>query len=220
MIYGNQENLSTIMKKMKTVLEIVDMGEDKQFSIHNLLDFLLIDTTEKGAKVSQTLIKLANDSAKTIQGLAEILEENIAFPDSKDNYKWSLKLKGAKINVNGPVAEQTGMESSGQRFILMEQDLSKSSKKKTWGIKIKKLGGWIGVGISLKSQIVGSNFNFHYTTIGHGSYLISTNGYSWSHSVKEYNSALKCFTFAIGDTVYIEYNPLLGKLKFRKNESL
>lgn len=72
----------------------------------------------------------------------------------------------------------------------------------------------------MKSQIVGANFNFHYTTIGHGSYLISTNGYSWSHSIKEFNSVFKCFTFAVGDTINIEYNPVLGKLKFRKNESL
>jgi len=93
-------------------------------------------------------------------------------------------MKGAKINIIGTVSEQTGMESSGQRFILMDKDLNKTFKKKTWGIKIKKFGGWIGVGISLKSQIVNANYNFHYTVLGHGSYLISTNGYSWSHSVK------------------------------------
>lgn len=60
-------------------------------------------------------------------------------------------MKGAKINVNGTVAEQTGMESSGQRFILMEKQLNCSSNKKLWGVKIKKFGGWIGIGISLKS---------------------------------------------------------------------
>jgi hypothetical protein len=54
--------------------------------------------------------------------------------------------------------------------------------RKCWGIKVVKLGGWIGIGISLKNKIVSANYNFHYTTLGHGSYLISTNGYSWSHS--------------------------------------
>ena len=112
------------------------------------------------------------------------------------------------------------MESSGQRFILMDRDLSNSSKKKVWGIKIIKFGGWIGVGISLRNIIKTANYNFNYTTLGHGSYLISTNGYSWSHSVKEFNSSFKCFTFAVGDIVYIEYDPLAGKLRFRKNESV
>lgn len=148
-----------------------------------------------------------------------MLGEAVTLPEKIDSYKWSEKMKGAKITINGLVAEQTGMESSGQRFILMEQDLSSNLRKKCWAVKIKKFVGWIGVGISLKSQIIHVNYNFHYTTIGHGSYLISTNGYSWSHSVKEYNSSFKCFTFAVGDTIHIEYNPLIGKLKFRKNES-
>ena len=109
------------------------------------------------------------------------------------------------------------MESSGQRFILMNKNLNTNSRKKSWGIKIKKFGGWIGIGMSLKKQIMTANYNFHYTILGHGSYLISTNGYSWSHSEKEFNSAFKCFTFAVGDTVFMEYNPFTKKLKFRKN---
>jgi len=33
------------------------------------------------------------------------------------------------------------------------------------------------------------NFKFDYNNLGHGSYLISSNAYSWSHSVKEDNIA-------------------------------
>ena len=47
--------------------------------------------------------------------------------------------------------------------------------------------------------------------------MISTNGYSWSHSVKEFNSAFKTFQFTTNDTVYIEYDPIKNKLRFRKN---
>ena len=35
-------------------------------------------------------------------------------------------MKGAKIKINDKIAEQSGMESSGQRFILMEEPLSES----------------------------------------------------------------------------------------------
>lgn len=56
------------------------------------------------------------------------------------------------------------------------------SDKVTWGIKIVKFAGWIGVGISLKNIITKANFAFNYSSIGHGSYMISNNGYSWSHS--------------------------------------
>ncbi len=67
-------------------------------------------------------------------------------------------------------------------------------------------------------KISSANYHFNYTNIGHGSYLISTNGYTWSHSVKEFNSAFKCFQFTINDVVYIEYDPQNLKLRFRKNQ--
>lgn len=77
--------------------------------------------------------------------------------------------------------------------------------------------GWIGVGICLRNQIKNANYFFNYTNIGHGSYLISSNGYSWSHSVKELNSASKTFQFTVNDIVYLEYDPKECKLRFRKN---
>jgi len=82
---------------------------------------------------------------------------------------------------------------------------------------VKKFVGWVGVGICLKNCIKNANYHFNYTNIGHGSYLISTNGYTWSHSVKEFNSALKTFPFTTNDTVYIEFDPINCKLRFRKN---
>lgn len=99
--------------------------------------------------------------------------------------------------------------------VLLQQDIG---IKTQWGIKVKKFVGWVGVGICLKKKISTANYHFNYTNIGHGSYLISTNGYTWSHSVKEFNSAFKCFQFTINDTVYIEYDPQNLKLRFRKNQ--
>lgn len=93
------------------------------------------------------------------------------------------------------------------------------SKKLCWGIKVVKFVGWIGIGICLQKQISKANFHFHYTNTGHGSYLISTNGYSWSHSVKEFNSAFKSFQFNVNDTVYVQYDPVEKKLRFKKNKS-
>ena len=87
-----------------------------------------------------------------------------------------------------------------------------------WGIRVIKFVGWVGIGICLKKIISQGNYHFNYNNIGHGSYLISSNGYSWSHSVKEYNSACKTFQFNINDIIYIEYDPVESILRFRKNE--
>lgn len=69
--------------------------------------------------MSDTLNKLVTDSSKTIQTLTEMLGAAVELPKNSTGYRWSEKMKGAKIVINGLVAEQTGMESSGQRFILM-----------------------------------------------------------------------------------------------------
>ena len=59
-------------------------------------------------------------------------------------------------------------------YIVESKDIKK------WTVKIIKLVSWIGVGVCHKDKIVSENFNFNYSNIGHGSYLISSNGYSWS----------------------------------------
>ena len=92
-----------------------------------------------------------------------------------------------------------------------------SGDKITWGIKIIKFVGWIGVGMSLKNVITKANFMFNYSSIGHGSYMISNNGYSWSHSAPEFNSAHKTFPYTVNDIVYMEYDKINKKLRFRKN---
>jgi len=57
-----------------------------------------------------------------------------------------------------------------------------SKYKCTWAIKINKLVGWIGLGLALKNVVLKIQYKFNYTNLGHGSYLLSGNGYTWSHS--------------------------------------
>jgi hypothetical protein len=47
--------------------------------------------------------------------------------------------------------------------------------------------------------------------------MISNNGYCWSNSAIDFNSTNKSFTFQLGDTIYIEYDRVGKKLRFRKN---
>ena len=74
---------------------------------------------------------------------------------------------------------------------------------------MKKLKGWIGVGICLQKIIVNANYKFNYTQTYHGSYLISSNGYSWSHSQIQNNSCQNAYNFVDGDIIKVTLN--LGK---------
>ncbi|EGR33160.1 hypothetical protein IMG5_060530 [Ichthyophthirius multifiliis] len=125
-----------------------------------------------------------------------------------------------KIKIFSPtIAQQTANESSGQRFAIVQPNFDLSYKQK-WGFKINKLVGWIGVGICHVNVLAGFQYNFKYTDVGHGSYLVSGNGYTWSHYKSENNSASKSFSFATGDIIYGEFDPINKVVKFVKNKTL
>ena len=107
-----------------------------------------------------------------------------------------------------------------QRVALMKVEFSSNSKGKyRWAIKILKLHGWIGLGLALKNTVVNSNYKFNYGSTGHGMYLISANGYTWSHSQSEDNSKVGSFSFYTGDTIILEYDSLSSQLLFKKHDS-
>lgn len=67
---------------------------------------------------------ISKDLNKAIQKSEEYLIHSHDISWKLSSLTWSETLKGAKIKIEGTKAEQTGMESSGQRFGLMEQSLS------------------------------------------------------------------------------------------------
>lgn len=90
--------------------------------------------------------------------------------------------------------------------------LKESKNKLTWAIKINKLIVWIGVGLGLRTVINKAQYKFNYNTIGHGMYITSGNGYTWSHSETENNSKCQGFSFATGDLIVMVYDPAYRKL--------
>jgi len=93
-------------------------------------------------------------------------------------------------------------------------------QKQCWGIKIKKRMCGIDIGICLKNVLEKSQFNVNYfkwKDIGHGCYLVSSDRTVYSHSFKDNNEVKRGFDFVQGDVVYVEYDPIGWKLRFRKN---
>ena len=84
--------------------------------------------------------------------------------------------------------------------------------------KIKKLKGWIGVGICMQKIIVNANYKFNYTQTYHGSYLISSNGYSWSHSQTQFNSHQNAYNFLEGDIIKISLNLSKKEVTFQNTK--
>lgn len=106
--------------------------------------------------------------------------------------------------------------------MLNDPIIQSVKRKKYWGIQIKKLTGFIYLGISLKEKLKKNGFtdeNINWDELGHGNYLISSNGYCNSHSSEEFNNVCKSFSFHEGDVIEMEYDPITWSLTFKKNKS-
>jgi hypothetical protein len=62
-----------------------------------------------------------NDMNTKIEKILDL--SNLNFLE-KIQFSWSEELKGKNIKITGAIAEQFGMETSGQRFIMLEPSLT------------------------------------------------------------------------------------------------
>lgn len=65
--------------------------------------------------------------------------------------------------------------------------------------------------------VASKNYGFNFSAIGHGAYMVSANGGSWSHTKAEHNNSVKAFKFTKGDVIQAIMNPLDKSITFKKN---
>jgi len=120
----------------------------------------------------------------------------------------------------------TQAKSSGSginyKFAILEPSIQiKGIQKRTFAFRFKEVSSnnWIAVGICHKNIIVQKGYNFTYSQLNHGAYMISSNGGSWSNISSTYNNVVKAFKFGKGDLVTCEYDPFNLQLIFRKEKT-
>jgi hypothetical protein len=73
----------------------------------------------------------------------------------------------------------------------MDPTLEKGVSK-TFAFRIKECSSnWLAIGMCHKKIVESKNFGFNFGSIGHGGYMISCNGGSWSHIKTELNNSIK-----------------------------
>lgn len=60
---------------------------------------------------------------------------------------------------------------------------------------------WIAVGMCHQKTAINNGFVFNYDQLGHGYYMVSSNGGSWSHIDDDLNNVVRSFKFTTGDTI-------------------
>ena len=96
---------------------------------------------------------------------------------------------------------------------------SKGIKKRIFAFKLNEVSSsnWIAVGICHKKTIIDKIYNFGFSTLGHGAYLISSNGGTWSNHDSTANNIVKSFNFIKNDIIVCCYDPILKKITFSKD---
>lgn len=78
---------------------------------------------------------------------------------------------------------------------------------------------WLGVGLVHKNSAQQKSFNFSYATVGHGCYMVGSNGLVWSNKQSDINNTVKSFNFLKNDTILVVYDPQTKKAIFKKEGS-
>ena len=118
-------------------------------------------------------------------------------------FKFSSTLKhpDIKLVTDHLVKSQN---TAGYKFAIMEPDIEKGGKIKSIAFQIKQCtSNWVAVGMCHKNIVVDKNYGFNFSAIGHGGYMISANGGSWSNTKFEANNCVKVHIYeTLGIQVY------------------
>lgn len=98
------------------------------------------------------------------------------------NYKFNTASKHLDVKILSDFIVKA-MNSSGYKFAVMDSSLEKGTKIKTFGFKIREsTSAWVAVGVCHKKVVASKNYGFNFSSIGHGAYMVSSNGGNWSHT--------------------------------------
>jgi hypothetical protein len=108
------------------------------------------------------------------------------------------------------------VNSSSYKFALMEPGVEKAAGR-SFTFKVKEnSSNWLALGVCHRTVVEDKKFGFTFGSIGHGGYLVSCNGGSWSHSHLELNNTIKSFKFGKGDAVTVRVDREAKKVVFSK----
>jgi hypothetical protein len=132
------------------------------------------------------------------------------------SFKFSQKFKHPDINILNDNRVKA-VNTQGYKFVLMEPHLDQLAKK-TFSFQVKESkSNWLAIGFCHQSIVEAKGYSFVFGSIGHGAYMISSNGGSWSNHKTDQNNTLKGIKFSKGDTVHATIDPQQCLIIFTKN---
>lgn len=127
--------------------------------------------------------------------------KNLQLEMPKYPYKFTMESShDCTIIIND--IHLLGCDPTSYKCCVLDNPIEKcpvgQSKSVTFRV-VRSTGGWIGLGLCHKNIVNTKNYDFSFDMIGHGCYMISANGGSWSHSDYEQNNIVKVILFLTKD---------------------
>ncbi|CAD8057396.1 unnamed protein product [Paramecium primaurelia] len=208
------KNVDQLKQDVRKIIENVSQQQagkiEIDFKPQRLFDQYQKASQEAIAQFNHLLTQFKSSTSKISKPIEKFTLPILA--QNSTNFTFSSVIKSPSIVITEQKnAHQTANQNSENRFILIEPQIVESCKI---AIKISNLTNFIGIGIAYKNVLLGKNMKFDHQNLGHGSYMISSNAHTWSHSKKEENMVQKSFTFTTGDIIIVEVNLENKTLKF------
>lgn len=206
--------------------------DDLKMTVKKLVA-VFVESDLKGRDVTEEELKqsLHNTSKDIKQSIETSMEEvnsrlskfhsSIATVINSTNiwkaaYTFSPSHKHPDVKVLSPQRVKA-TSNSGYKFVLMEPSVGTASHQ-TFSFKVMEASSnWLAVGFCHRNVVQSNNYSFVFGSVGHGAYLMSSNGGSWSHFMPEFNNTIKAIKFGKGDTVHALIDQSSSKISFSKN---
>lgn len=106
-------------------------------------------------------------------------------------FKFTPEFKHPDIQIVSDMVVKSS-NSSGYKFAVMQPPLEDGQPIKEMAFRIKEShSNWVAVGMCHKNIVKSKNYGFNFSSIGHGAYMVSANGGSWSNIKPEQNNSIK-----------------------------
>ena len=177
-----------------SVKKLVSMIPSKDEEIVDLTEEELIDSINSSNEEIMTAVnKNIEEVQKKLKEYSTALNKMINSKNiwTKAFYKFSSTMKHNDVKLVSDYCVKS-TNSSGYKFAIMEPSLEKGSKVKTFSFKVKEsTSNWVAVGMCHHKLVANKNYAFNFSNLGHGGYLVSANGGSWSNTKSDANNTVK-----------------------------
>lgn len=152
--------------------------------------------------------------------------KSISSTHSKDTPFFDIVNLKSSISIIGMVARFSSNTRPEHTFLFTSKNINTTTcaDYPSWKIKILTSSLWLGFGLCDKKKVLSNRMRFisprNDRTSYHGSYLISTNGYTWNcNNENENNRQIELPVIDKGTIVEIIYNKNAKELSFKIGES-